>query len=139
MLIDITGNTYSGRLKYLLNCASVLISHPLRFIEHYHHLLDASPSSPTQNYVQAKRDFSDLPNIMHLYLSQKHFERAKHIAENARTLFRQRYLTPAAEACYWRALIRGWASVQGFETEFWMDREVGKRKMPRGTPFESYA
>ncbi|KAK4985052.1 hypothetical protein LTR50_006220 [Elasticomyces elasticus] len=137
--VQTEGNTYSGRLKYLLNCASVLVSHPLRFIEHYHHLLDASPSSPNQNYVQVKRDFSDLPQKMHHYLSQKHFEGAKRIADNARVVFRERYLSPAAEACYWRALIRGWASVQGFKTDFWVDGEAGKRKMPRGTPFESYA
>ena len=38
-------------------------------------------------------------------------EEAKRIADNSVKTFRERYLTEAAEACYWRALIRGWAQV----------------------------
>ena len=33
------------------------------------------------------------------------------IADNAVTTFRDRYLTLAAETCYWRRLIEGWNSV----------------------------
>lgn len=138
------GNTYSGRLKYLLNCHSVLISHPLAWIEHFHHLLQ--PSGPEQNYVQVKRDFSDLPRKMKNLLKYANQDRAEAIADNARQTFRHRYLTPAAEACYWRALIRGWAEVQGFKVEYWkevegIDKKDGKMKMlqkSRGAPFESY-
>lgn len=34
---------------------------------------------------------------------------AERIANNSVSTFRERYLTPAAEACYWRALWSGWA------------------------------
>ena len=52
------GNTWSGRLKYLLNCHSILVSHELHWIEFYHHLLSSSGSS--QNYVKLDRNFSEL-------------------------------------------------------------------------------
>ncbi|KAK5133218.1 hypothetical protein LTR08_008053 [Meristemomyces frigidus] len=138
------GNTYSGRLKYLLNCHSILLSHELQWIEHYHHLL--RPAGMDQNYIKLKPDFRDLPKIMKNLLKLDHLLKAKTIADNARRTFRERYLTPAAEACYWRALVTGWASVQGFEPRVWEEREAaddwrgGKRfkKRVRGVPFESY-
>ncbi|KAK5127989.1 hypothetical protein LTR85_005106 [Meristemomyces frigidus] len=139
------GNTYSGRLKYLLNCHSILLSHELRWIEHFHHLLQAGGKE--QNYVKVKRDFSDLPKKMKNLLKPSNLLKAEVIADNARRVFREQYLTPAAEACYWRALIRGWASVQGFKPQVWGESELeddwrgGKRskKRMRGAPFESYA
>ena len=68
------------------------------------------------------------------------------IADNARSTFRERYLTPAAEACYWRSLFRGWAEVQTFEVKGWKDKMVddpttGRKKVKRsmrGTPYEAY-
>ncbi|KAI5357056.1 Putative glycosyl transferase CAP10 domain-containing protein [Septoria linicola] len=140
------GNTYSGRLKYLLNCHSILLSHDLEWIELYHHLM--KPSGLEQNYIQMKRDFSDLPKKMKKLLHPSKYDTdGQTIADNARRTFRERYLTPAAETCYWRALIRGWASVQGFEPQFWKEEEafdkvtqkMKKTKRPRGAPFESYA
>ncbi|KAK4502783.1 hypothetical protein PRZ48_006209 [Zasmidium cellare] len=139
------GNTYSGRLKYLLNCHSILFSHELEWIELYHHLM--KKNGPDQNYIQVKRDFSDLPGHMNKLSKPANFPVSQRIADNARRTFRERYLTPAAEACYWRAMIRGWASVQGFTPEFWVEvkeydkvakKEKTKRK-PRGAPFEAYA
>lgn len=139
------GNSYSGRLKYLLNCHSILLSHDLRWIEHFHHLLH--PSGAEQNYIKLKRDFGDLPKVMKKMLkAPTNMVAAQSIADNARQTFRERYLTPAAEACYWRALIRGWASVQGFVPQVWEESPLeddwrgGKRskKRMRGAPFESY-
>ncbi|KAK5201953.1 hypothetical protein LTR16_000882 [Cryomyces antarcticus] len=136
------GNTYSGRLKYLLLCSSLLLTHPLRFIEHFTHLL--SPTGPQQNHVQLRRDFVDLPSTMDHYLA--HPDRAALIADNARRTFRERYLTPAAEACYWRRLVRGWAEVSFTprvrEQVEVVDRRTGGTKVVsrrRGVPFESYA
>jgi hypothetical protein len=139
------GNTNSGRLKYLLNCHSILMSHDLRFIEHFHHLL--RDSGPVQNYVKLRRDFSDLPSKMESFLNPSSPAHSQVIADNALRTFRHRYLTPAAEACYWRALVRGWSSVQGFKPQVWEEMEVqddwrgGKKskKRIRGAPFESYA
>ncbi|KAK3708786.1 hypothetical protein LTR37_011307 [Vermiconidia calcicola] len=135
------GNTYSGRFKLLLNCHSVSVTHKMEYIEHFHHLLQ--PSGTYQNIVEVKRDFSDLPKVMDRLLQPENLKgETKRIADNARRTFRERYITPAAEACYWRALIRGWAEVQGFTPERWVDvPEVEGRKArrkPRGVPFEAY-
>ena len=36
---------------------------------------------------------------------------AERIANNSVTTFRDRYLTPAAESCYWRELLNRWTAV----------------------------
>jgi hypothetical protein len=60
---------------------------------------------------------------------------AARIARNNVATFRDRYLTPAAEACYWRKLIHEWAA-HGFEPEFY--RVEDGKKVWRGVPFESF-
>ena len=50
---------------------------------------------------------------MTYYLS--HPSEAEAIASRSASAFRDRYLTPAAEACYLRRMIREYASVQNFE------------------------
>lgn len=91
-----------------------------------------SPSGENQNYVAVDRDFEKLDQMMK-YLSQ-HDSEAERIADNNVQTFRERYLTPAAEACYWRALIRGWKSVQAFEPKF-VNETTGAW---RGLPVESF-
>jgi hypothetical protein len=41
------------------------------------------------------------------------------------------YLSPAAEACYWRALIRGWEAVARMEGQGWEN--------VNGVPWELFA
>ena len=97
--------------------------------------------------MQTKRDFSDLPKKMRSLLNPSNILATQRIANNARAAFRERYLTPAAEACYWRALIRAWADVQTFEVQGWKEKLVedpttGRKKLKRsmrGAPFEAYA
>lgn len=126
------GNSYSGRLKYLQACESVIIAHKMDWIQHHHPLMKSS--GPTQNFVEIRRDFSDLEETIQDL--QKNDQRVSNIAlENMRT-FRERYLTPAAEACYWRHLIRGWAEVS-FEPEFY--KTVNGTQQWRGLPWESFA
>lgn len=75
---------------------------------------------------------------MNYYL--KHPKEAKQIAENSAKVFRDRYLTPAAQACYWRKLFNGWASVS-FEPELYMKvmgHDGKMRQRVRGTTFETY-
>ena len=75
-----------------------------------------------------------------------HPEEAKRIADNSVKTFRERYLTPAAEACYWRALFREWAGAS-FRPELYERDEslpvgVGqaqKSRRRRGIRFESFA
>lgn len=64
------------------------------------------------------------------------------IANNSVATFRDRYLTPAAEACYWRRLIRAWAEVQAFSPEAYVDiaaPDGSVRKKQRGVDWEIFA
>ncbi|KAK7715477.1 hypothetical protein SLS57_006864 [Botryosphaeria dothidea] len=109
--IHTEGNTWSGRLRYLQNCDSVTVIHqPLEHQAHFYDLLIAE--GPDQNFLSVRNDFSDLQEKAQYYLS--HPEAAARIVNNSVATFRDRYLTPAAEACYWRRLIRAWAEVQAF-------------------------
>lgn len=136
-LVHTEGRSWSGRLKYLLNCDSVTMIHEREWTAHYYSLLKAD--GPEQNFVPLKRNFSDLKKKVKHYLSNQ--DEAQRIADNAVATFRDRYLTLAAEACYWRRLIEGWNEVA--ETpEIYEDvqRNIsGKmetRRMMRGIAFE---
>ncbi|KAI7369116.1 hypothetical protein KC336_g21044, partial [Hortaea werneckii] len=71
---------------------------------HYYHLLDAGV-----NYIPVRRDFTDLDKQMEYYLA--HSQTSQRISDAARTTFRERYTSPAAEACYWRRLLQAWSSI----------------------------
>ncbi|KAE8396829.1 hypothetical protein BDV37DRAFT_289942 [Aspergillus pseudonomiae] len=103
----VESRAYSASLKYRQACRSVVVAHKLQYIQHHHHLLVAS--GPEQNYMEVERDFSDLPKRMDELLENP--DKAERIANNSVKYFRERYLTPAAEACYWRSLWEGWAEV----------------------------
>ncbi|KAI9925355.1 hypothetical protein ASPWEDRAFT_45718 [Aspergillus wentii DTO 134E9] len=106
-IAHVEGRSYSASLKYRQACKSVIFAHRLQFIQHHHYLM--IPSGPNQNYVEVERDFSDLPEKVEYLLTDP--RQAERIASNSVNTFRERYLTPAAEACYWRALIDGWTGV----------------------------
>ncbi|KXG52076.1 Lipopolysaccharide-modifying protein [Penicillium griseofulvum] len=126
------GNSYSGRLKYLQSCRSVIIAHEMAWIQHQHPLMRSS--GPDQNFVTVKRDFSDLQEKINWL--QTHDDDAQRIANNNVKTFREHYLTEAAEVCYWRRLIKAWAEVSDFKPEFFK-KENGK-KVWRGLPVESF-
>ncbi|KAK8009921.1 hypothetical protein PG990_008886 [Apiospora arundinis] len=107
------GLSWSGRLRYLMNCESVPLIHEREWVAHFYPLLVAS--GPRQNYVAVKRDWSDLAVRMRELESDP--ARGRRIAREVAATFRDRYLTPAAEACYWRRLVAVYASVLGFEPE----------------------
>lgn len=127
------GRSFSGRGKYLMNCRSVVISHSMIWREAHHAALVAT--GPDANYVEVDREFSDLDRKMGYLLDNP--EVAERIANNAVKTLRDRYLTPAAEACYWRHLIRQYAAVSKFEPALYEKGSDGKEKM-RGVPFESW-
>jgi len=64
---------------------------------------------PEQNIIPVHSNWDDLESKIKLYTENT--EEAQRIADNAVATFRDRYLTPAAETCYWRKLFHGWASV----------------------------
>ncbi|KAF2110169.1 glycosyl transferase family 90-domain-containing protein [Lophiotrema nucula] len=130
------GRSYSGALKYRQLCRSVIVSHKLQWIQHYHYLFRSE--GPNQNFVEVERDFSDLDYAMADLLA--HPEKAKRIADNSVKVFRERYLTAAAEACYWRQLFKAWKEVS-FEPILYNGVEVGekhKRTQKRGVRYEHF-
>lgn len=100
------GRSYSASLKYRQACRSIMVIHKLQYIQHHHYLLVASGTH--QNYVEVERDFSDLPQKIEELLDDP--VKAQRIADNSVKVFRERYLTPAADSCYWRALLHAWAT-----------------------------
>lgn len=111
-------------------------------------------SGPEQNYVLVKKDFSDLDEKMKKYLADP--ELSAKIAQNNVKTFRDRYLTPAAQACYWRKLIYGYGEVSwrpdlygepmdlpnvtapGVPERHDLDGMTRPGKPWRGTPWENY-
>ncbi|KAK4981555.1 hypothetical protein LTR66_009898 [Elasticomyces elasticus] len=123
------GISYSGRMKYLLNCHSLTFIHELEWVQHYHHLL--VPNGSDQNYVPMSRDWKELPQRVEYYMANTH--EAEKVADNAVKHFRERYLSPAAEACYWRKLVMGWANVS------WVPELFDANGKTRGSSWEEYS
>ncbi|KAI0127220.1 DUF821 domain-containing protein [Xylariales sp. AK1849] len=128
------GNSWSGRLRYLHNCDSVPVIHKLEWTAHYYPLLQST--GPNQNYVEVERDWSDLAETMEALLA--HPELGKQIATESTQLLRDRYLTPAAEACYWRRMFQDWRAVMDFEPKAYRIKEDGTR-VRRGVSWERFA
>ncbi|KAH6672413.1 glycosyl transferase family 90-domain-containing protein [Halenospora varia] len=135
-IIYTEGITYSGRLPFHQACASIILTPPPNYQMHTTHLMNPlfsytlpfSPSFNAQktpngnprwakayppseaNVVFVEPDWSDLEQTIN-YL-RKHDNVARGIAERQReTYIGGGYATEAAEVCYWRSLVRGWASV----------------------------
>jgi hypothetical protein len=106
-LIYTEGVTYSGRLRYFQLCRSVIISPPLNWRTHLSPMLQ--DSGPMQNIVLLKEDWSDLEEVIGTLQRNQH--EAERIANNSVETFRDKYLSPAVETCYWRKLFRAWEEV----------------------------
>lgn len=118
------GVTYTGRLRNLINCRSVIVMHPPHWVTFWNHRLIPDRGTD-QNVVYVPRTpwwrhpllmFSEhrlrwarLPSVMRTL--QSNDEYAHHIARNSWKL-RERHLSPASVACYWRRALRGYATVQ---------------------------
>ncbi|EME42839.1 hypothetical protein DOTSEDRAFT_44943 [Dothistroma septosporum NZE10] len=131
-IAHVEGRSYSASLKYRQACKSVIVAHKLQYIQHHHYLLLSD--GPQQNYVEVERDFSDLEVKMQDLLDRP--EKAERIADNSVKVFRERYLTNAAEACYWRALWRGYGQVSE-PAKLWHEAVTGQRKK-RGLRYETF-
>ncbi|KAF2768826.1 hypothetical protein EJ03DRAFT_112532 [Teratosphaeria nubilosa] len=126
------GQTWSGRLKYLLNCNSLAVVHSLSWHTHYYHLLIAD--GPEQNYISASEDFSNLEQKIEWLL--EHPDHAQRVANNSINQFRRKYTTVAAENCYWRRLFHGWASV-AFKPDAYETIRGGERVL-RGVAVDDF-
>ena len=84
------------------------------------------------NAVFVAPDWSDLEST--IAWLEAHPDIAEGIAARQRALFADGgYLGPAAEACYWRGLVRGWASVARTDGLGWDEDEVP------GVPWEEFS
>lgn len=110
--------------------------HTLTHYTHLYHLLQ--PSGPNQNYVHVENDFQDLPSKMEDILVNP--LEAQRIANNAAATFRDRYVTPAAQTCYFRRLFSTWAAMtdEPEPYEWVMNAEGVEQKKWRGMTFEEY-
>ncbi|KAF2016390.1 hypothetical protein BU24DRAFT_462549 [Aaosphaeria arxii CBS 175.79] len=147
------GVTYSGRLPYHQACESVLLTAPLTYLTTTAYWIkpinadvlfssfgyrEASRAKPNvvpllptvkdwreANAIYIAPDSSNLEST--IALLEKNPDVAKRIARSQRSTAVERgFLRPAAEVCYWRALIRGWASVAEIEGGGWGE-DVGER------------
>jgi len=91
------GNTYSGRLRYIQNCRSVIVTHEPRWLQHWTHLYNADWNSPDQNIVfvppaigsgTGDRTWERLPETMDRLLRDDKL--ARKIADNQWNFFRER-------------------------------------------------
>ncbi|KAF7549905.1 hypothetical protein G7046_g8188 [Stylonectria norvegica] len=153
-IIHTEGVGYSGRLQFHQLCESVVLSPPLEWMQHTSHLIKPTFSSTilnpefSANYSSARTreawamdypateanmvfvspDWSDLEATVQ-WLEQ-HPDIAAGIARRQRALYAENgYLSPAAEVCYWRALIRGWSKVA---------KPVGQEWHVEGMSFEEF-
>ncbi|KAE8354216.1 glycosyl transferase family 90-domain-containing protein [Aspergillus coremiiformis] len=129
-IAHVEGRSYSASLKYRQACNSVIVAHKLQYIQHHHYLL--VPDGPHQNYIEVERDFSDLSRKIEPLLNDP--ATGQRIANNSVRTFRERYLTKAAEACYWRQLFDRYGNVWNSSVPIWSD--VSQRE--RGLRYESF-
>ncbi|KAF2119111.1 glycosyl transferase family 90-domain-containing protein [Lophiotrema nucula] len=88
-------------------------------------LLETTSYWEEANAIYVRPDFSNLEATVQFLRSRPDI--ARHISTNQRKkLVGGGFLSPAAEACYWRTLVRGWASVAVANAEEWSD-EIGER------------
>lgn len=150
-ILHTEGITYSGRFQFLQMCGSVLITPPIAWLQHTTHLvrplfsddldLGSGPGTeswipdpdivkawPTRyrpeeaNIVFVSPEWTDLEGTVRWL--EEHPQVAEGIARRQRELFvGGGYLSPAAETCYWRALVRGWNKVASLEGEGWEEKE----------------
>lgn len=153
-LLHTEGITYSGRFQFLQTCKSVILTPPIAWMQHTTHLLQPLFSSdlktidttyesrekwaPSEgeslawpkhyqpeeaNIVFVKPDWSDLADVVKWL--EAHGDIAEGIATRQRHVFVDKgYLSPAAETCYWRELIRGWNRVVRTAGDGWEDQET---------------
>ncbi|KAB5554883.1 glycosyl transferase family 90-domain-containing protein [Coniochaeta sp. 2T2.1] len=153
-VVHTEGIAYSGRFQFLQMCGSVVVTTPIVWMQHTTHLVrpvwsgrllegeawklsermrrswprDYGPEEA--NIVFVKPDWSDLEDVIGWL--EEHVDVAEGIARRQRDLFvGGGYFSPAAEVCYWRALVRGWAKVVKTDGEGWEEHQ--------GAPFETFA
>lgn len=104
-LVHAEGNTYSGRLKYLLLCDSVILMRPMQWIQHFHPLL--IDHGLEQNVVVIQ-EWQDLERAVEEL--RTHPQKAQRIMRNMQRV--RPYLSMTATNCFWRELFRAYGRKQ---------------------------
>ncbi|KAK4643063.1 hypothetical protein QC761_402690 [Podospora bellae-mahoneyi] len=152
-VIHTEGIAYSGRFQFLQMCQSVVLTPPILWMQHTTHLVrpvysgeltgkrwettervkgawGTGVDAREANIVFVKPDWSDLEETVRWL--EENPEVAEGIATRQRELFvGGGYFSKAAEACYWRALVTGWAKV--------VRPEGGEEAWEEGMPFEEFS
>lgn len=69
-------------LRYILQCRSVVVSHEMEYIQHFHHLINSTMGSPHQNLVVVPGlDWKTLPETMDMLIDDDKF--AEELAERS--------------------------------------------------------
>ncbi|KAI9713930.1 MAG: hypothetical protein M1820_000660 [Bogoriella megaspora] len=121
---------HADRLDITDFCKYAFVAHTEAYNAWYYHLLNADGLD--QNVVAVQDNWSDLEARVQYYLD--HEDEAQRIADNTVDFFRNRYLSPAAETCYWRQMFRSFRNVS-YEPELYSAEDKMK---PRGITFEQY-
>lgn len=151
-VVHTEGIGYSGRLQFHQLCESVVLSPPLEWMQHTTHLVRPAFSStvlgtgsenPTAyererwprewplaeaNMIFVASDWSDLEATVK-WLEENEDVAARVARNQRRTFHEDGYLSPAAEVCYWRSLLRVWAELA---------RPVGDGWNGQGMPAEEF-
>lgn len=115
-LIHSEGVAYSGRSKFILSCQSAVVMHALEWEQHFHPALISDVTSPDQNHLLLPGSyFEALPETIKSLIAQEvsgttALTTGQRIAANAKRTLTDRYLTPAATACYIRAALISYSS-----------------------------
>ena len=84
--------------RYLQQCRSVIVTHPLEYIQHYHHLLNTNPHDSLQNMVEVPLPLEEnLSSVMADLLDPINAEWVEGIAEQSWKTMREGYISPAAK------------------------------------------
>ncbi|KAJ6512165.1 glycosyl transferase family 90-domain-containing protein [Mycena vitilis] len=104
-LLDVDGNTFSGRFLTLLRSGSLVFKSTV-FEEYFNDWI-----LPYEHYIPVKPDLSDLLEKIEWALA--HEGEARRIQETGK-LFTERVMTDAQNDCYFAAVLLEWARLQNY-------------------------
>lgn len=143
-LLHSEGNSYSGRSKFILGCASAVVMHKLEWTQHFHPALVTGADHIDRNVIENPGHLfeglgdliqslqrSDKETAMSSFgQSSRQMSIGEQVAANANRTLTQRYLTPAATACYFRAAMASYNSV--LDRSSWSANRGYQQKQPAG-------
>ncbi|KAJ7134463.1 glycosyl transferase family 90-domain-containing protein [Mycena epipterygia] len=104
-LLDVDGNTFSGRFLSLLKSGSLVFKSTV-FEEYFNDWIQ-----PYEHYIPVKPDLSDLVEKVHWAI--EHDDEARQIQETGK-LFTERVMTDSQNDCYFAAMLLEWARLQNY-------------------------